>query len=146
MGSPNGSNDTPHIPPTLSFYNTFNYHQYGLCCYRSVHAQYEPLNINAIVHKIKTVGWIQLSGPFFSWLDSTSSLTHRSTVSLTSAPCICACIFITNLIKGPQASPTLSPQMQCRCNETVKVCRIQYVCFTKNALKLAAWYEWVKYF
>jgi hypothetical protein len=23
MGSPNGSNDTPHIPPPLSFYNTF---------------------------------------------------------------------------------------------------------------------------
>jgi hypothetical protein len=24
MGSPNGSNDTTHIPPPLSFYNTFN--------------------------------------------------------------------------------------------------------------------------
>ncbi len=23
MGSPNGSNYTPHIPPPLSFYNTF---------------------------------------------------------------------------------------------------------------------------
>ncbi len=24
MGSPNGSNDTTHTPPPLSFYNTFN--------------------------------------------------------------------------------------------------------------------------